>query len=275
MFKLFTIIVTIFLLSGCSIKNPFIPSKNINYSAYDAPAVPDNPDEIIASNAVYKSTMKPYKVKGKWYYPIPAHTGDTFIGNASWYGPNFHGKLTSNGERYNMHKRTAAHKTLPINTYVKVTNLNNGYETIVRINDRGPFVDGRIIDLSYEAAKEIGLIKKGVVPVKLEVVACDESANKYACKRVRQKSYKTASKSVNAKQNRYFVQIAALYNKSQAIKLKNRYSSIDKRYKSYLVAREKNNKKIYKLLIGRFSSTKAAKEFIKNKNFKNATIVKD
>jgi len=276
MFKLLIYIVTIFLLSGCSFRNPFVPPKNtVNCSTSDGQLVEDDPDQIIASNAIYKSTMKPYKVRGKWYYPVPANEGDTYLGNASWYGPNFHGKLTSNGETYNMHKRTAAHKTLPINTYVRVINLNNGLETIVRINDRGPFVSGRIIDLSYQAAKDIGLIKKGVVPVKLEVVACDESANKYACKRVPKKTSTSVAKSTNAKQNRYFVQIASLYNKSKAVKLKNRYSSIDKKYKPYLVSREQNNKKVYKLLIGRFSSPKAAKEFIKQKNFKNATVVKD
>jgi len=274
MIKLFLVLVTIFLFSGCS-RNPFIPPKQTyNTINYDAPLASDSPDEIVASEAVYKSTMKPYKVRGKWYYPIPAIEGETFIGNASWYGPNFHGRLTSNGERYNMHKRTAAHKTLPINTYVKVTNLNNGRATIVRINDRGPFVSGRIIDLSYQAAKEIGLIKRGVVPVKLEVVSANECANKYACKAPKTIQV-SKSKSFNAKKNRYFVQIASLYNKSKAIRLKSKYAKIDKKYKSYLTAQNENSKKVYKLLIGRFATSKDAKNFIKKKNFKNAIVVKD
>ena len=269
MIKLFIFLVTIFLFTGCIGGL----NKGAYYSRYDAPLVEDYQSEIKAGDAIYRSTMRPYKVRGKWYYPIPTVEGETFIGKASWYGPNFHGKLTSNGERYNMHKRTAAHKTLPINTYVRVINLNNGRETVVRINDRGPFISGRIIDLSYQAAKEIGLLKKGVAPVKLEVVSCDESANRYARKITKTKSFKNSS--TNASKNRYFVQIASLYNKSKAIKLKSKYASIDKKYRSYLVAKNEKNIKVYKLLIGRFASKEDAKNFIKNRNFKNAFILKD
>jgi len=91
-------------------------------------------------------------------------------GVSSWYGPNFHGKHTSNGEVYNMHARTAAHKTWPMDTMVKVTNLQNGKTTTVRINDRGPFVRGRIIDCSYTAGKEIGLDRMGIAKVSIQVV---------------------------------------------------------------------------------------------------------
>jgi rare lipoprotein A len=92
------------------------------------------------------------------------------MGVASWYGPNFHGKTTSNKEIYNMHDMTAAHKSLPFGTYVVVTNLNNGRSVTVRINDRGPFVKGRIIDLSYAAAKAVDMIGTGTAPVKLEIL---------------------------------------------------------------------------------------------------------
>ena len=91
-------------------------------------------------------------------------------GLASWYGPDFHGKLTSNKEIYNMHDLTAAHKTLPFGTHVMVTNLNNGKSITVRINDRGPFVKGRIIDLSYAAAKALDMVGPGVIPVRIEVI---------------------------------------------------------------------------------------------------------
>jgi rare lipoprotein A len=91
-------------------------------------------------------------------------------GLASWYGPKFHGRTTASGERYNMFDMTAAHKTLPFGTKVKITNLENGRKVHVRINDRGPFVKGRIIDLSYAAAKELDITRSGVVKVKLEVV---------------------------------------------------------------------------------------------------------
>jgi rare lipoprotein A len=91
-------------------------------------------------------------------------------GIASWYGPKFHGKITSNKEVYDMHDLTAAHKSLPFGTYVVVTNLNNGKSVTVRINDRGPFVKGRIIDLSYAAAKTVDMIGTGTAPVKLEIL---------------------------------------------------------------------------------------------------------
>ncbi len=91
-------------------------------------------------------------------------------GEASWYGPGFNGKKTANGETFNMNKLTAAHKKLPFGTKVKVTNLQNGKSVIVRINDRGPFVKGRIIDLSKKAAQQIDLIKAGHTPVKIIIL---------------------------------------------------------------------------------------------------------
>jgi rare lipoprotein A len=102
---------------------------------------------------------------------ILPRAGYTEEGNASWYGIPFHGRHASNGEIYDMHHLTAAHRTLPFNTKVRVTNLSNGKSTIVRITDRGPFVEGRIIDLSLAAAREIDSIGPGVVPVRLEVLS--------------------------------------------------------------------------------------------------------
>lgn len=100
----------------------------------------------------------------------PAAVGYTEEGEASWYGPPFHGRRASNGEVYDMYKMTAAHRTLPFETMVRVTNLNNGKSTTVRITDRGPFAGNRIIDLSLAAAREIESVGPGVVPVRLEVL---------------------------------------------------------------------------------------------------------
>ncbi|WP_104749721.1 septal ring lytic transglycosylase RlpA family protein, partial [Helicobacter cynogastricus] len=122
------------------------------------------------SEAIQRATMRPYRVGSKMYYPTKVNVGQTFDGYASWYGPNFHAKRTSNGETYNMYAHTAANKTLPMNTIVKVTNKDNNKSTIVRINDRGPFVANRIIDLSNVAAHDIDMVGKGVAPVKLEVL---------------------------------------------------------------------------------------------------------
>jgi len=100
-----------------------------------------------------------------------AEAGSSQQGIASWYGPGFHGRRTANGEVYNQFAMTAAHQTLPADTRVRVTNLTNGRTVVVRINDRGPFVDDRIIDLSYAAAREIEMIGPGTAPVRLEVLA--------------------------------------------------------------------------------------------------------
>lgn len=93
------------------------------------------------------------------------------MGVASYYGPGFHGRRTANGEKFNMHAMTAAHRTLPFGTKVKVTNTRNGMHAIVRVNDRGPYIGGRVIDLSVAAAKQIGSIQSGIANVKVEVVS--------------------------------------------------------------------------------------------------------
>ncbi len=103
--------------------------------------------------------------------PTPPQPPYTEEGNASWYGVPFHGRRASNGEIYDMYKLTAAHRTLPFETMVRVTNLNNGKSTVVRITDRGPFVDNRVIDLSFAAAREVDSIGPGVVPVRVEVIS--------------------------------------------------------------------------------------------------------
>lgn len=112
----------------------------------------------------------PYRVFGKQYWVLPNSVGYTATGTASWYGSKFHGHLTSNGETYNMYSMTAAHKSLPIPTYLKVTNLNNGRHVIVRVNDRGPFHGDRLLDLSYAAATKLGYQKQGTAPVRIEAI---------------------------------------------------------------------------------------------------------
>lgn len=121
-----------------------------------------------------KGTQRPYVIKGITYYPISSARGYVEQGIASWYGEPFHGRKTSNGETYDMYGDTAAHKTLPMDTMLLVKNLENGRSTVVRINDRGPFVQDRIIDLTYTKAQTLGLVGKGTAPV--EIVALAEGA---------------------------------------------------------------------------------------------------
>ena len=111
-----------------------------------------------------------YEVDGLKYYVLKTGLGYKERGMASWYGTKFHGKHTSNGEVYDMFGMTAAHKTLPIPCYVRVTNLGNGKQVVVRVNDRGPFHSGRIIDLSYAAATKLGIVKNGSAAVEVETV---------------------------------------------------------------------------------------------------------
>ncbi len=113
---------------------------------------------------------RPYTIRGRTYHPLLSAHGFREEGIASWYGPDFHGKKTANGERYDMHGMTAAHKLLPFNTHVKVTNTRNGRSIVVRINDRGPFVADRVIDLTRTGAKELDMLAAGTAPVTLETV---------------------------------------------------------------------------------------------------------
>ena len=112
----------------------------------------------------------PYEVFGQRYYPVTDSTGYRERGVASWYGGKFHGRPTANGERYDMYQYTAAHKTLPLPTWVRVTNLRNGNAVTVRVNDRGPFVKNRLIDLSYAAAEKLGMVGDGTTLVEVEAI---------------------------------------------------------------------------------------------------------
>ena len=150
------------LLSGCS----------------SVPRV--NPNDAATANAVPQFEQQPsrfnppsYTVLGRTYHVLGSNNGYDAQGVASWYGPNFQSKSTSNGEQYNMYAMTAAHKTLRIPSYVLVTNMENGKQVIVRVNDRGPFVSNRIIDLSYAAAKKIGMIGRGTAMVDVRSITPD------------------------------------------------------------------------------------------------------
>jgi rare lipoprotein A len=112
----------------------------------------------------------PYRVDGVTYTPMVSSLGYSERGIASWYGDDFHGKASANGECYNMYAYTAAHKTLPLPTIVRVTNLENNKSIVVKVNDRGPFVRGRIIDLSYAAAQSLDIVRTGTAPVLVEAI---------------------------------------------------------------------------------------------------------
>lgn len=156
-------VLLMFFAAGCA--------KKVIYST---PPVPHHkkirPDKPSVSKPILKT--EPYTVNGRTYVPHLTAKGYHGQGLASWYGDDFHGKLTANGETYDMYDMTAAHRTLPMGTVLKVTDVSSGRSVVVRVNDRGPFADPdkRIIDLSYGAAKKLGIVNKGLTPVNLSVI---------------------------------------------------------------------------------------------------------
>jgi len=160
-------------VSGCAGHRP-IADRQIPPPAQPSNTPPETAESAKRETDVPETPANPPAVapmpKREKPVPAPAPNGYIEEGNASWYGPPFHGRRASNGEIYDMYKLTAAHRTLPFETMVRVTNLTNGKTTTVRITDRGPFVENRVIDLSLAAAREIDLVGPGTAPVRLEVL---------------------------------------------------------------------------------------------------------
>ena len=164
--------MVILLFFGCSTRRAKIGHTSKNQS------------HTQSSTKKSHHSLKSYTVRGKKYYPTAVKKGTVFHGNSSWYGSKFHGRLTASGEKYNMYKMTAAHKTLPMQTMLKVTNKANGKSVVVRVNDRGPFIKNRIIDVSKAAAQKLKMTGSGVIKVKIEVLSSSKDAsNAYIVKK--------------------------------------------------------------------------------------------
>ena len=159
--NLFVGLVAAFSFSACA-------SPAADTSAQSATTA--QPDVVVKTEPLHKTANLSYKVAGKRYQPTKKIESFSQTGKASWYGPGFHGKKTSSGERFDMNTLSAAHRTLPIPSYARVTNLSNGKSVIVRINDRGPFHGNRVMDVSKAAAKELGFIHTGTANVKVEQI---------------------------------------------------------------------------------------------------------
>ncbi|MHB8535780.1 MAG: septal ring lytic transglycosylase RlpA family protein [Sulfuricaulis sp.] len=169
------------LLSACGTL-----SRSGGYFEDDGPGAnpPANitniPDAVPKSEPRAGSGNNPYVVYGKTYQPLTTANGYHERGIASWYGRKFNGKRTSSGEPYDMYAMTAAHKTLPLPSYARVRNLQNGRSIVVRINDRGPFLNNRLIDLSYAAAAKLGILGTGTGIVEVDAVSPDDTGTQYA-----------------------------------------------------------------------------------------------
>ncbi len=267
--KFATVALAALLFWGCSSKNevPYIPAKPAHQS-YGTPK---------GGARIHKATMRPYTVNGVTYYPTVVAVGWKQRGIASWYGPNFHGHQTSNGEIYNMYEYTAAHKTLPMNTMVKVTNLRNGRSTIVRINDRGPFVSNRIIDLSYAAAKDLGMIGTGTAPVELEVVGFDSHIQNVAGKTPSQRPAPSVTQAPvqEVVLSDFAVQIGSFRRKRGAQITKERNALVDGRYKAIVKEFIVDGAPLYRVWLTGFRSEAEARDFIAQGRYPGAFVVRN
>ncbi|NVK23826.1 MAG: septal ring lytic transglycosylase RlpA family protein [Gammaproteobacteria bacterium] len=174
-------ILIIFLLNACSTGRY---AQRHDSAPIRPPTSLELQDAVVTDEPVSRGN-KPYVVWGQRYVPLTERKPFQQTGIASWYGKKFHGHLTSNGEVYDMYGMSAAHKTLPLPTYVKVTNVANNKSVVVRVNDRGPFHEDRIIDLSFSAAYKIGVYDHGTAKVKVEVLLPElqqKKANEYFVK---------------------------------------------------------------------------------------------
>lgn len=273
-YRLFFLLIILGMISGCSTRGKGVYNDISKVRTVDYDTRNDQEVEytlILDPRMLNHPTMRPYKVHGKRYYPRLVKVGETFKGVASWYGPNFHGKLTSNGEVYDMHAMTAAHKTLPISTVVRVTNLDNGKTAIVRINDRGPFVDTRIIDLSNRAAKQIDMVAKGTAHVRLEVLGFDYRGKKqYKVRKHIRKKPRKKEKNFNG---HYSLQIASFTNIKGAIKTQEKYDGYDG-YESVILDSIGSRGSSYKVLLRGFKNRNEVIAY-KERNFPDAFILRE
>lgn len=266
---IFTLIVSIIFLGGCSTRGAKVYSKHKNNKTKSYSEEKSNYSNGVDKKSFLHPTMKPYVVRGIRYSPTIVNVGDEFEGNASWYGPDFHGKLTSNGETYDMHDMTAAHKTLPMNTVVKVTNLSNDLATVVRINDRGPFVATRIIDLSKTAARKLKMLGNGTAPVKIEILGFHVNGNKNVPTKSELK--KTPQE---ASIGDFSLQIASFSKIDGALHTQEKHDNTDG-YRTIIKDIDTDNGRVFKVFLKGFKSEAEARDYQSSGNFQKAFIVRE
>jgi rare lipoprotein A len=182
------------------------------------PPLPSDPVPRAEPRSRY-GNPESYVVFGRRYHTLRTSAGYRERGIASWYGSKFHGRRTSSGETYDMHAMTAAHKTLPLPTYVEVTNLASGARIVARVNDRGPFHDNRIIDLSYAAARKLGIVREGTGLVEVRALTPGEDTRPVA------RAIPAATWSV-AGMPRIYLQVGAFAERRNAQRLRTRLASL-------------------------------------------------
>ena len=248
------------LLASCGVRDGAPSSYNRDWD--------EIPDAVPKEEAHSKyGNPDSYEVFGKTYYVLDSSKGFKQKGDASWYGTKFHGRRASSGETYNMYAMTAAHKTLPLPTYVEVKNLDNGRTAIVKVNDRGPFHDGRIIDLSYAAATKLGVVASGTAPVEIRAIDSKAADTRNA---------KGVDSEYVDDNGKLYVQIAAFSTEANALKLIS-----DLREKNFQSARihvdKASGKLVYRVRIGPVPTSNVAEKVLaqlKQINLNNAKIVR-
>ena len=200
-------------LGGCALLPSSIPS-----SSYRQPARPVTDSHNVERwQEHYDPKTQPYTVLGRTYYPLPDAQGYDEVGVASWYGDDFHGKKTASGDIYDMYAVSAAHKTLPLGTVVRVTNLHNGRQVDLLVNDRGPFVDGRVIDLSYGAAKQLGSARQGIAKVRVTAIGSYSAPSSYLAGNSRRAPARSAESAQG-----YYIQVGTFAVEENAYRLRER-----------------------------------------------------
>ena len=266
------IAVGLLLLSGCA-------SDRLNLGEQSQRSI------FSAKGSNYK-VGKPYKINGQWYYPAEDYDYSE-VGTASWYGEDFHAKYTANGEIYNMNTLTAAHRTLPLPSIVRVTNLENGRSLVLRVNDRGPFAKNRIIDISKRGAQLLGFQNKGIAKVRVEIMA-DESKelkeailNKTETKLALQEPIQTSHKTIPLRRSntntsgKYFVQAGAFSSREVADNLTNKLTRFGN---IRTMPADVNGNRYYRVRIGPYTCESEAKKAlaqIENFGVAGAAVIKD
>lgn len=237
-------------------------AKNGAYFQNDGPAdhIPVNlnlvPDAVPQEEPLIRSANLPYTALGMSFRPDTREKPYQATGRASWYGKQFHGRKTSSGERYDMFAMTAAHPTLPIPSYARVTNLNNGKSVVVRVNDRGPFHKSRLMDLSYAAAYRLGFIKQGSAKIAIERVWPDAGGENIA-------STRPVSAALRTEDAPKFLQLGSFSKLANAeAMVQKMLGELDDKYESKLGI--VNQEGVYKVRLGPFRSSDAVRNAAEN-----------
>ncbi|RTE67041.1 septal ring lytic transglycosylase RlpA family protein [Amphritea opalescens] len=240
------VLTMVALLAGCSstggrysVDQDYGPSSNVDVSN-----VPNAVPRVEAKSR--GGNKSPYTVLGKTYHVMASGNGYKERGVASWYGKKFHGHKTSNGETYNMYAMSAAHKSLPLPSYVQVTNLKNGRQVIVRVNDRGPFHGGRIIDLSYAAASKLDMLGQGTANVEVEAIDPSRWSTSTAAVVSAAPAPTTATPSEGAR----YLQVGAFSLETTALDAQQQLQTMLPGYQVRIVPLQRSDRTLYRVQVG-------------------------